>query len=313
MLGAIIGDIVGSVYEYANVYRRSEVIPFKISLRGVPKFTDDSVLTMAVASALTKQQNLCSEEALRQEVAKELIAYYKKYPLKRAMGNNSYGSGFVKWAETGDINCKGTSWANGAAMRVAPVGWMYSTIEETIRVAEITAISTHNHEKAINAAQAIAAAIYLARHTKNKDTIKTFIEKRFGYRLSNRVSDVSRYKKESREYRRKNLLKGNLIDCDSETSIEKAFLSFFIADSFEDCIKTAISLGGDSDTIACMAGAIAEAYYGIPISWKKEAFLILEHQGCKEEDLKLISEFRKKYAAQFNENWKSELENHKGD
>lgn len=308
MLGAIIGDIVGSPYEIINVYKRRDVEPFKTTLHGKCRFTDDSALTLAVARALISNIGETDMAILEQKVAEQLQEYYYRYPLKRYAGiGSSYGKGFRKWVHE-DIEKSREAKTNGATMRVAPVGWLYSTMQETLRVAEATVVRTHNSKESIASAQAVAAVIFLARHTKDKEFIKKFVEEKFGYKLITTKKEIEDIRKRSKQHRNKNRLNGNMIDCDAYRSAVHAITAFLKGESFEDCIRLAISLGGDSDTIASMAGAMAEAYYGVPVEWKHRAMTILKKEGCYEEDITLISDFRKKYVAKLNENWKDELD-----
>jgi len=308
MLGAIIGDIVGSPYEIVNVYKRSDIEPFKTTLHGKCRFTDDSALTLAVARALVSNMGETDMAILEQKVAEELQEYYYRYPLKRYAGlGSSYGAGFRKWAQ-GDITKSREAKSNGAAMRVAPVGWLYLTMKETLQVAEATVVRTHNSKESIASAQSVAAVIFLARHTKDKEFIKAFIEEKFGYKLITTKKEIENIRKRSKQHRNKNRLNGNMIDCDAKRSAVHAITAFLKGENFEDCIRLAISLGGDSDTIASMAGAMAEAYYGIPVEWKHRAMAILKKEGCQEDDIALIYDFRKKYVTKMNENWKDEFD-----
>lgn len=311
MLGAIIGDIVGAPYEYNNVYKRNEVKPFENILFGKSCFTDDSVLTLAVARALTDNVNETDDIVLKKRVEKRLQEYYKKYSFeKKILGNtlvfDRYGKNFKKWAES-DFSWNGKSTANGAAMRSASVGWLYEDLERTMAVAEITAKPTHDSKEAITAAKAVAASVYLARNKKSKEEIKKFLEEKFSYELSEDIHSgpeikarIKKIRLDSKSYRRKQILElkfGDLIDCNAKKTVENALYAFLISKDFKDCIKTAISFGGDSDTIACIAGAVAEAYYGIPEDWRKRAMEVLEKRKCKADDILFIYQFSKEYTS----------------
>lgn len=309
MLGAIIGDIAGSPYEFNNVYKRSEVKPFKDTLIRRFSFTDDSVLTLAVSRAVTENLNEINDDVFKERVAKKLQEYYKKYPFEKVIIENKlefdrYGANLKKWAES-DLSWNGKSTANGAAMRVASVGWLYDDIDRTMKVAEITAKPTHDSKEAILAAQAVAAAVYFARNNKSKNDMKHFLEVNFGYQLSKDIEDeteikekVAKIRSDSKVYRRKKRLGlkfYEFIDCNAKKTVENAIYAFLISTDFKDCIKTAIAFGGDSDTIACIAGAVAEAYYGIPRDWRSKAMEILEAKKCRPDDILFIYEFSKKY------------------
>ena len=301
MLGAIIGDIVGSPYEVVNVYKRSDVKPFKTTFfHGKCRFTDDTALTLAVARALISNTQEKNMEVLEQRVAEQLKAYYEYYSLGRFGPIGSlYGGGFIRWTQ-GDITKRREAGTNGATMRITPVGWLYATMEETLDVAKATVVRTHNTEEAVKASQAVAAIIFLARHGKDKKYIQGFVEGKFGYQIGDLRKEIKCIREDNKDYRNKNRLNGKLINCGAKSTAIAAITAFLIADSFEDCIRTAISLGGDSDTIACIAGGMAEVYFGIPEEWKNRAVSVLKEEGCREEDLEMIMEFQEKYAAKLH-------------
>ncbi|MEI8215911.1 MAG: ADP-ribosylglycohydrolase family protein [Eubacteriales bacterium] len=226
MLGAIFGDITGSIYEHSNI-KTTDFIFFNEHSR----FTDDTVMTIATMDALLG--NIGFPEAYRK--------WYARYP------DAGYGSLFKKWAE--DPKMLGyNSFGNGSAMRVSPVGLWYKTLEDTLRVARESAIASHDHSEAIKGAQAIAASIFLAREKKDKIYIKEYIAGHFGYMLTESVESIRNW------YR---------FDVSCQGSVPQAITCFLESTDFEDAIRKSISIGGDSDTIGCMTGAIAEAYYGI--------------------------------------------------
>jgi ADP-ribosylglycohydrolase len=228
MLGAIAGDIIGSVYEGNNVKTPHFYPLFDEHAR----VTDDTVLTVAVAEWLLRGTDL----------ADTLKSYFRRYP------RVGYGGNFVRWClstSRGPYN----SWGNGSAMRVSPVGWAFGTLEETLLYARRSAEVTHNHPEGIRGAEATAAAIFLARTGADRTAIHEFVEGRFGYDLT-RTLDAIR--------------PGYTFDVSCQGSVPEAIIAFLEADGFEDAIRKAVSLGGDSDTIACIAGGIAEAAYGIP-------------------------------------------------
>ena len=250
MLGAITGDTVGSVYEFFN----TKDYNFNL-FEGSSAFTDDSVMTMAVAFWLLKDPTH-SFEALEDS----MVLFAENCPCP--MGG--YGEGFYRWLFfpesllTFDGESAGphynsprgrhpyNSFGNGSAMRVSAVGWFFDTLEETERVAAISAAITHNHPEGIKGAQATAAAIFLTRTGKSKEDIRCYIEGRYGYDLH-----------KSWEYWH------SLYDWEDscQGTVPQAIISFLESENFEDAIRKAVSLGGDSDTLACITGGIAEAYY----------------------------------------------------
>lgn len=244
MLGAIIGDMVGSIYEYDNIKTTSFPL---FSERST--YTDDSIMTVAVAEWL-----LSDNEHSHESLEEIMVRYANKYPCP--MGG--YGGGFAQWLFRPErlINYKTgekagrrvpyNSWGNGSAMRVAAVGWKYDSPEETERVAAISAAITHDHPEGIKGAQATAAAIFLARTGSTKEQIKDYIENRFGYDLSVHTDEIRRvYGWES--------------SC--QGTVPPAIRAFLDSDDYESAVRIAVSLGGDSDTLACITGGIAEAFY----------------------------------------------------
>ncbi len=232
MLGAIFGDFVGSKYEFNNIKTTDfELIADDMSI------TDDSILTIAVADWLL--QNSLSKERLISIIK----AYVKRYP--HPIGG--YGCSFDRWAKTDDIKPY-NSWGNGSAMRVAAVGWAFDTLERTENVAALTAEITHNHPEGIKGAQAVAAAIFMARNGSTKRTIKRYITDKYNYNL-NRFCDEIRPTYSFNE------------SCAG--TVPEAIIAFLDSEDFESAIRLAISLGGDSDTLAAITGGIAEAFYGM--------------------------------------------------
>ena len=244
MLGAIIGDTVGSVYEFNNT--KEVNFPLFCSRSNC---TDDSLMSLAVAKWLTVD-NTHSHKAL-EEIMVE-IAYEHQCPM------GGYGSGFSRWLfapeklidyEDGTRYASRrpyNSWGNGAAMRVSAVGWMFDTLEETEHVAELSASITHNHPEGIKGAQATAAAIFLGRTGSTKEEIREYIQTRFGYDLSKTWSDIHP------TYGWEDSCQG---------TVPPAIIAFLDSKDFEDAIRLAVALGGDSDTLACITGGIAEAFY----------------------------------------------------
>ncbi len=233
MLGAIVGDIVGSVYEFDN--HRSKDFPL---FREDSKFTDDTILTIATADALMTDHDF----------AAKYRAYGKKYP-------SSYGLRFDDWIH-GVITGPYNSFGNGSAMRVSPVAWFYDDESRVLEVAKASAEVTHNHPEGVKGAQATAIAILWARNGKSPVQIASDIETMFGYDISTPV-DVLR---ETYQYNE---------TC--QATVPEAMRCFAEAENFEDAIRNAISIGGDSDTLAAITGSIAEAKWGVPTELRREA------------------------------------------
>jgi ADP-ribosylglycohydrolase len=229
MLGAIAGDIIGSVYE-RNPVKHTDFPLFGAESR----FTDDTVLTMAIADCLLHDKPYAA--TLRQ--------YALAYP------QAGYGGTFSRWMR-GEIEGPYNSWGNGSAMRVSPVGFAFEEIETVKEVAQNTAAVTHNHPEGIKGAQAVAAAVYLARSGYGKPLIKDHIERHYGYDLSRSLADIR---------------PGYRFEVSCQASVPESICAFLESNSWESAVRNAISLGGDADTMACIAGAIAEAFYGgVPV------------------------------------------------
>jgi len=228
MIGAICGDIVGSVYEFNNL--KSKEFDF---FAPDAAFTDDSVLTLATMDVLLNGKNYA-------ETYKD---WFEKYP------DSGYGGGFLKWGLSDSLEPY-NSWGNGSAMRVSPVGCWYKTMEETRKAAAASARVTHNHPEGIKGAEATAAAIFLARTGSEKADIKKYVEEQFEYDLTETVDSIRSW------YR---------FDESCQGTVPQAIICFLEASNFEDAIRNAISVGGDSDTLACITGGIAEAFFGVPV------------------------------------------------
>ncbi len=258
MLGSIIGDIVGSIYEFNEMknYNFSPLFGENCS------FTDDSILTCAVAEWLIID-HLHTQSALEEC----LLKYCRLYP--KPMGG--YGCSFQKWLFNPEqlydfsINNYHTpvkrkpynSCGNGSAMRVCPVGWAENNITDILETAKRSAEITHNHPEGIKGAQAVALCVYFARIGKDKLYIKNYIEKEFGYDLSTPIAEIrERYSWRGID----GIGDGGLC----QQSVPQAISCALQSDGFEDAVRNAISIGGDSDTIGCITGGIAEALYGVP-------------------------------------------------
>lgn len=235
MYGAIIGDIIGSIYEFHNVRHKD----ISIDHPGM-HFTDDSVLTVATMDAI-----------LHPEVG--YAKMYKQYFRDYVDSNCGFGGRFYQWGLSDSLEPY-DSFGNGSAMRVSPVAYLFDTEEEVLLEAKRSAEVTHNHPEGIKGAQAIALAIYLARKGVDKQNIGLLITEQFGYTLSSSIEELQ---------------KTNIFDETCQGSVPDALICFINSTDFEDCVRTSISIGGDSDTIACMACSIAEAYYGLDKKWIK--------------------------------------------
>ena len=232
MLGALAGDIIGSPYEFYN----TKSMDFELFTEWT-KFTDDSVMTLAVAKWLIEDAEHSARHLIRcmQELG-------RRYP--RA----GYGGNFDWWLRQENPQPY-NSWGNGAGMRVSPVGLYAKTLDDALELAEISASVSHNHPEGIKGAQAIAASVFLCKDGKSKQEIKEYVEETFGYNLSRTIDDI-----------RPNYY----FDVSCQGSVPEAIIAFLEGNSFEEVIRLAISIGGDSDTIGCMAGAIAACRYPIP-------------------------------------------------
>lgn len=242
MYGAILGDIIGSPYEFD--FRNIKTKDFPL-FSGGSVFTDDSVMTIAVVDGILNsldENNHFDDDVLRENIIDSLKLWGERFP------NAGYGTRFYAWLFS-DNKEPYNSYGNGSAMRVSSAGWLFDDIETTRRAAKISAEVTHNHPEGIKGAEATASAIFLARTGSTKDEIKDYIIKEFGYDLSRTCEEIRP------TYR-------HIESC--QETVPEAITAFLEGDSFEDVIRTAVSLGGDSDTLTCIAGGIAEAYYGVP-------------------------------------------------
>lgn len=224
MFGPIAGDIIGSVYESNPV----KVTHFPLFEKG-SRYTDDSVLSVAVADCIMNNK----------EYGKTIQDYARKYP------GAGYGGNFFQWIFS-DKREPYNSWGNGSAMRVSPVGFAFKTQQKVMEEAKKSAEVTHNHPEGIKGAQATAMAVYLALVGKSKEEIKSFIENTFHYDLSRSIAEIKPHYN---------------FDVSCQGSVPEAIIAFLESENFESAVRIAISLGGDSDTQACISGAIAQAFY----------------------------------------------------
>lgn len=265
MIGAIIGDIAGSKYEYLefkdsmnkiiNVERRKEILSNNELLTEECFISDDTILTVAIMDAIINKK----------EYGEMLRTYGKqfKYSNRENFFKYMFSPNFVKWANSTEI---GTSIGNGSAMRVSPIGYLYNDLQTVQKEAVKSAKPSHNNEDAINGAEAIASTIYLIRDNKTKEEIKEYITDRYKYNLDIDLDML----------REINTFKG-----DAKTTVPQAISIFLQSNGFEDSIRKAISIGGDTDTIACMVGGISEAYYGVPKELREKALTYLTKEFKK--------------------------------
>lgn len=264
MLGALVGDIVGSIYEFHN----TKSVDFDM-FTPWNNFTDDSVMTLAVAKWLMEDEAHTINYLIgcMQELG-------NRYP------NAGYGSRFGMWLEEEEPQPY-NSWGNGAGMRVSPVGLYAKTLDEALALAAITASVSHNHPEGVKGAQAIAASVFLCKEGKAKQEIKEYVEKTFYYNLNRTTSEIRPF------YR---------FDVSCQGSVPEAIIAFLEGNSFEEVIRLAISIGGDSDTIGCMAGAIAACMYPIPndISEKCDTILTNDLRETKDQFIDFIEKRNEK-------------------
>ena len=224
MIGAIAGDIIGSVYEHNDI----KTTDFPL-FQNESTFTDDTILTVALADSILHGV----------DSAKKYQEYYNLYP------HAGYGQSFSRWASSASTKPY-NSWGNGSAMRVSPIGFAYESLEEVLDMAKKSAEVTHNHEEGIKGAQATACSVFLARTGKTKNFIGDTVRDRFGYSLDEPLASI-------REH--------YTFDPSCQGTVPQAITAFLESENYEDAIRKAISIGGDSDTIACITGGIAQAFY----------------------------------------------------
>lgn len=237
MYGAILGDIIGSPFEFD---RGDKTKNFDLFSEGCG-FTDDSVMTIAVGEALLAVGPEAAVKKIEDAVASNMQDWGKRYP------HAGYGGSFRHWLKENNPKPYG-SYGNGSAMRVSAVGWLYDSMERTREVARATANVTHNHPEGIKGAESTASAIYMARNGSSKEEIKTYIEREFHYDLSRTLDNIRTYY--------------HHVESCQET-VPEAIIAFLESKDFEDAIRNAVSLGGDTDTLGAITGSIAEAYFGI--------------------------------------------------
>ena len=239
MYGAIFGDIIGSRFEFDRGGKTKDFELFTNKCN----WTDDTVMTVAVMEALMNAGKDADVDTIKKECIKSMQKWGQRYPYA------GYGSRFIYWVHSPNPEPYG-SYGNGSAMRVSAAGWIYDTVERTREVARATAEVSHNHPEGIKGAECTAAVMFMARTGASKEEIKEYVIKEFGY-------DVSRSVDELRP------LHEHVESC--QDSLPKALASFFEGDSYEEVVRNAVSLGGDTDTLGAIAGAMADAMYGVPV------------------------------------------------
>ena len=242
MYGAILGDIIGSPYEF-DMGSKTKDFPL---FSDKSHFTDDTVITIAVAEAFIGAPE--DEEMVRQRLVAAMQKWGHRYP------KAGYGLRFLDWLDRDDPQPY-NSFGNGSAMRVSPVAWLYNDLNTVRRMARLSAEVTHNHPEGIKGAEATASAIFLGRTGHSKAQIKAYIQQEFHYNLSRTCDEIRP------DYH-------HVESC--QETVPEAITAFLEGESFEDVIRTAVSLGGDCDTLTCIAGSIAEAFYGVPEDLKEE-------------------------------------------
>ncbi len=261
MLGAIIGDTAGSRFEWKN-HKSKE---FEL-LADTCSLTDDSVMTLAIAKAI-----LSSKED-RSDLAALAIRYMQQ--LGRLYPYAGYGGSFARWLKNPNPKPY-NSYGNGAAMRVSPCGFAAKSMEDARKMARAVTNVTHNHPESIKAAEAVAAAVFMARTGSSMTQIRDYIEKNY-YKIDFTLDGIrERY----------------TFDVSCQGSVPQAFASFFESTGFEDAIRNAVSIGGDSDTIAAITGGMAETYYGIPEKLKKREVAFMDNT-----QLAILNAFEARYA-----------------
>lgn len=236
MLGAIYGDIIGSYYEVHCT--KDHDFPF------MPEstFTDDTVMTAAVCRAILEddsQIDFFRQKQRAREYAIQYKRFYSYYP------NAGYGQLFSRWAQSESL-LRQRSYGNGAAMRTVPIGWAYGTLKQVLIQARASCLYTHFNSEAIKGAQAVAGAVFLAKTACSKEQIRDFCEKQMRTSLSADIDEIRK------EYS---------FDSRTKNSVPQAIIAFLCSEDYESAVRNAVSLGGDADTMACIAGGISEAYY----------------------------------------------------
>ncbi|MDD6190728.1 MAG: ADP-ribosylglycohydrolase family protein [Firmicutes bacterium] len=260
MIGTVIGDIVGSIYEFGNIKTKD----FEL-FSNRSRFTDDTVMSIAIAKAIvTCGKNI---EKLSEQAVECMQSFGNRYP------NAGYGGRFRMWIYSACPKPY-NSFGNGAAMRVGPCAYAADSLEEALKMSDAVTAVTHNHPEGIKGARAVTEAAFMALHGSDRKEISDMIENRY-YNMDFCLDDI----RDTYEF-----------DVSCQGSVPQAIEAFLEADSFEDTIRNAVSLGGDSDTIAAIAGTIAEAYFGVPESLRAGAYDFLD-----ENLIETLEKFEREY------------------
>lgn len=246
MIGAILGDIIGSPYEFDRGIKSKDFPLFSRK----STYTDDTVMTLAVGLTFLDAQPSASDDWILRILANRMRQFGKMYP------NAGYGGMFRQWLSNSECQAY-NSFGNGSAMRVSSVAWLYNDIDAVRHAAKLSAKVTHNHPEGIKGAEATASAIFLVRTGYSKTEIKEYIEQEFDYDLSRTCDEIR-----PGYYHTETCME----------SVPEAITAFLEGDSFEDVIRTTVSLGGDCDTLTAIAGSIAEGFYGVPSELKEECY-----------------------------------------
>lgn len=258
MLGAIIGDIVGSRFEFDDHKSKDFALFGNDGITAVPcEYTDDSVMTVAVAESLLNRKEGESDDVFKKRLVQKL-----HYHGRQRM-NAGFGTLLYRWLRDRSTEPY-NSWGNGSAVRVAPVGWVADSLEAAEHIAKLTAEVTHDHPEGIKGAQAVAAAIWMARSGKSKEEIRAYMEQKYYPEAFQKCLDEI-----GPEYE---------FDVSCRGTVPVALEAFYESVSFEDTLRNAVSVGGDSDTLTGIAAGIAEAYYGIPEPIRREAMTFLDDE-----------------------------------
>ena len=250
MLGAIAGDIIGSTHEIADP--PTKIVDFGPLFTAESQFTDDTILTIATAQAILDWIGPKSAPDYRTQY----LSWGRRYPSR-------YSAQFSSWLKS-DTPAPYNSFGNGAAMRVSPVGWTFDSLQETLEQARLSASPYHNHREGIKGAQAVSHTIYMARGGYEKDKTRRLIEAEYGYDLRRTIDEIRP------DYR---------FDMTCQGTVPEAIIAFLESDDFESSVRLAISLGGDADTLACITGSIAEAFYGgVPSAIEEHARSLLPRE-----------------------------------
>lgn len=267
MYGAILGDMIGSPYEFDAGEKTKEFPLFSEN----SVWTDDTVMTVAVADAFLTAGLNASEDTLRKQLIKSMRSYGKRFP------KAGYGLRFWRWLHSWKPKPY-NSYGNGSAMRVSSVAWLYNDLNSVRRAARISSEVTHNHPEGIKGAEATAAAIFLARTGHSKEEIQAYVIREFRYDLSRTCDEIRP------EYH-------HVATC--QETVPEAITAFLEGEDFENVVRTAVSLGGDCDTVAAIAGSIAEGFYGVPDTLKE-----ICRSKLPPEFVRILNTFEKKIKRQ---------------